>query len=125
MRILRDLTEAEKYHLARNRCIANVCSSLRLYELLFFCVNKFYLLTKCEANKTCSSDLVLEGRVLHFPSEEGLDLNVVNRTSEVVLELTLTNKHEIAARIHLTVKIQRRIPFRFIEGLFDTYLKKQ
>ncbi|PVD29906.1 hypothetical protein C0Q70_09163 [Pomacea canaliculata] len=74
-------------------------------------------LNKCGADQTCRADLLLQGRVLHVPSEMGLDLNVVNSTSEVVLDLTLTNRQETAYGIKLTVNVQGQI--RFITATDD------
>lgn len=74
-------------------------------------------LNKCGADQTCRADLLLQGRVLHVPSEMGLDLNVVNSTSEVVLDLTLTNRQETAYGIKLTVNVQGQIRFITATGL--------
>ncbi|XP_025096222.1 integrin alpha-IIb-like [Pomacea canaliculata] len=73
-------------------------------------------INKCGEDQTCNADLVLEGRVTHEPVERDMNLNIVNITSEVKLDLTLVNKQETAYGVKITTQIQGRIRFRFATG---------
>lgn len=89
--------------------------------LVLFLNQQVKFLNKCGADQTCRADLLLQGRVLHVPSEMGLDLNVVNSTSEVVLDLTLTNRQETAYGIKLTVNVQGQIRFITATGVYRVH----